>query len=260
MAATAGFTRDIGREYRRVRLIAREDPMLAMTIGAHGSLSDAAGNGFTVNTFTICSEHIGVTAAARLGNICARNLRRRIARGQDRMRAVAIGASSTAVSRRYIARMDALQIRFHRPNQRNTKFLGQLRVRMAHGASLSNIFRVHRRAWIGAGNELMNIAVAARAGWWFLKTLRARLGVNALGIRFDRRSVAGIALNRLELGLMRYLRNVSVTGCAVKRAMNGFPKRLGFDLQGNFLPLTNLFQSRCAVAAKTSFFGDRLRL
>ena len=43
--------------------------MLAMTIGAHGSLSDAAGDGFTVNTFTICSEHIGVTAAARLGKI-----------------------------------------------------------------------------------------------------------------------------------------------------------------------------------------------
>ena len=230
MTTTARFTCDIGRKYRRVRLVARKNSMLAVAIGAHGSLSHAASSRFAVNTFPISAEHIGVTSAARLGNFRSRNLRRLIARWQNRMRAVAIGASSAAVSGRDIARMHALQIRFHRTDQRNTKFLGQLRVRMAQGASLSNIFRVHRRARISARNQLMDIAVAARAGRWLLKTLSASLGVNAFGIGFHGRSMAAITLNRLELGFMRYLRNVSVTGCAVKRAMNRFLKRLGFDL------------------------------
>jgi len=104
----------------------------------------------------------------------------------------------------------------------------------------------------------MDIAVAARAGRWLLKTLSAALGVNALGIGFHGRSMAAITLNRLELGFMRYLRNVSVTGCAVKRAMNGFFKRLGFDLQRNFFAISKFFQPRCAVTAETSIFGDWL--
>ena len=104
----------------------------------------------------------------------------------------------------------------------------------------------------------MNIAVAARTSRWFLKTLGARLGVNALGIGFHGRSMAAITLNRLELGFMRYLRNVSVTGCAVKRAVNGFFKRLGFDLQRNFSALSKFFQPRCAVTGKTSIFSYSL--
>jgi len=92
MTPSAGFTGDIGCEYRRVRLIARKYTMLAMAIGTHGSLSDAASSRFTVNTFPISAEHIGVTSAARLGNFRSRNLRRLIARGQNRVRAVAIGA------------------------------------------------------------------------------------------------------------------------------------------------------------------------
>jgi len=129
---------------------------------------------------------------------------------------------------------------------------------MAYGAGLSDVFWVHGRARIRARNELMNIAMAACTSRRFLKPLCTRLGVNAFAIGFHARSVAGFTLNRLQLRLMRYLRNVGVTGCAVERTVNGFPPRLWFDLQRNFFAIPKFFQPRCAVTAETSIFSYRL--
>lgn len=220
MAATASFTGYVGREYWGVWLIARQNPMLSMTVGAYGGVPHAARNRFTVDALTISGENIGVAPTASLGNFRPRNLRERIVSGKNGVGAMAIRTGGAPLFRGNGASVSALQVGFYRSHDRNTKFFGHFRIRVTNGASLRDVFGMHRRTRLGKRDELVDIAVAARASRRLFKTLRARLCVNTFGVSFHARSMAGIALYRLQFGFVRQLRNISMTGRALEHAMD----------------------------------------
>ena len=91
---------------------------------------------------------------------------------------------------------------------------------MTNGASLGDVFRIHRRTRLGARDELVNIAVTARASRRLFKTLGARLCVNTLGVSFHAGSMAGRALYGLHGSDVRHLRNIAVAGRALERTMD----------------------------------------
>ena len=259
MAAPTSFTGDVGREYRRVWLIARQDPMLAVTVGTYGGVPEAARDRFTVDALTIRGENIGVAPTASLGNFRPRNLRGRIGSGKNGVRTMAIRTNGAPFSRGNGARVNALQVGFHRPDYWDTKFFGHFRICVTDGASLGDVCGMHRRTQLGARDELMDIAVTARASRRLFKTLRARLCVNTFAISLDTRRMASIALYWFQFRLMRHLRNVGVTGRAFEGTMDGSVEVVLINLKRNVFAVAGLLQSRNAVAAQTNILGHRLR-
>lgn len=259
MTATASLTGYIGSEYRGVRLIARQDPMFTMAVGAYGGVPHATRNRFTVDALTIGGENIGVTATASVRNFRPRDLRRRVVPGKNGVRAMAIRTDGAPLSCRNGARMNALQIGFHRPDNRDAEFFRHCRIRVTDGASLSDIFDMQWRTQLGARDELMDIAVTARAGRRLFETLGARLCVNTLRVSFHARSMASITLHRLQFGLVRYLGNIAMATRALERTMNRLVEGVLIDLKRNVFAVAGLLHSRHAVTGQTSILCHRLR-
>ncbi len=97
-----------GRKFHRRRwsripvswLIARQDPMLPMTVGAYRSVPYAARNRFAVDALAISGENSGVALAASFRNFPRRNPEIRIVRGENIVRAMTIGADGSRFPRR----------------------------------------------------------------------------------------------------------------------------------------------------------------
>ena len=82
--------------------------MLAMTVGAYGSIPHAARNRFSMDALAIGRKNVGMTPAASLGDFQGGNLRSGIAGGKYGVCAMAIRADSAALSRSNGAGMNAL--------------------------------------------------------------------------------------------------------------------------------------------------------
>ena len=144
VTATTGLRRNVGRENRRSRFRARQNPVFSVAVGADRSPPLAAGECFTVDALLINFHNALVTLAAGLWKVRPGDHRTRVAAGCDAMRSMAIGTNSAGLSGGYSLCVDALKIGFNRPDDGNPKFFSQRRIGVAVGASLRNVRAVNR--------------------------------------------------------------------------------------------------------------------
>src|SRR4026207_2266309 len=118
--------------------------MLTVAIGTNRRVAHAAGGRLAVNAMLENFSNGAMAFAARGGNFPMGDRRTRIAARRDVVRTVAIRAHGSRFSLRDGARVGALQVSLYRPDNRDTKFFGHFRIRVADRASLGNVFGMHR--------------------------------------------------------------------------------------------------------------------
>jgi hypothetical protein len=259
MAASASFSGDVGREHRRARLVSCENAMLAMAIGAYRGSPDTACNRFAVNALPKRGENVGVTPTTGLWNLGRRNLRGRIARRQNRVRSMTVGANGSLFSCGNRPGVSALQIGLHRSDNQDAKFFDDLRVGMTDRARLRDIFRVYGRIRLRTAHKLVHITMATGARSRLFKTLCTCRGVDSLAVRFHRRGVAGVADSRFQLRRMRRRRDIYVTGRAFECAMDRLVKAGFVHVHGNAPAFAGFLQFGKTVAGEATVFAQRLR-
>ena len=142
-----------------------------MAVGTRRCIADAPRDRLSVNAVTKRRENIRVAFTAGLRNMRARNLRRGIDRGSNRVSAVTISTNSPVLSGGDGARVNALRIGFNGTHHRNPEFFRELRIGVAHGTGGRNVLRIYRRGRVRMGTDLMNVSVAACARCRFSKPL-----------------------------------------------------------------------------------------
>ena len=228
--------------------------MLTMAIGANRRVAHAARRRLAVNAVLENFSDGSMAFAASGGNFSMGDGRTRVAARCDVVRTVAIGAHGSRFSLRDGARVGALQVCLHRADDWNSRFFRQFRIRVTDGAGFGDIFWMHRRAGLGASDQFVDIAVAARASGRFFKTLSARHSMNAFLVSVHARRMATVALYGLDGGGVRHLRNIAVTGRAFECTMNRLIKTFLRDKQRDRLAVTLLLQAFDTVTAETNLF------
>src|SRR3970040_1085248 len=120
MAPATGGKGKTRRRNGCVGLVGAEDVVLAVTIGAYGSVAKAGGNRSAMHAPLVLSKYSGVTRTTRRRHISPINFRGGVAGSQDEVIAVAIGADGRLrLSLAHRASVHAQLIGLERTGDRN---------------------------------------------------------------------------------------------------------------------------------------------